>query len=49
MNNEGRYVPIWGTCLGFENLAEFVSTNGDPLSKLVSDLVNLNITFIVPP
>jgi len=25
MNNEGNYLPVWGTCLGFENLAMFAA------------------------
>ena len=31
-NDAGRFYPIWGTCLGFENLAIFASTSGSPLS-----------------
>lgn len=25
MNDKGQYMPAWGTCLGFENLAMFAS------------------------
>ena len=31
-NDAGRFYPIWGTCLGFENLARFASDSGNPLS-----------------
>ena len=31
-NDAGRFYPIWGTCLGFENLATFASDSGNPLS-----------------
>ena len=29
LNDKGRFMPVWGTCLGFENLAQFVSDLGD--------------------
>ena len=31
-NDAGEYYPIWGTCLGYENLARFASDSGNPLS-----------------
>lgn len=35
-NDEGHFFPLWGTCLGFENLGIFASDSGNPLSNLVS-------------
>jgi gamma-glutamyl hydrolase len=29
MNDQGNYLPVWGTCLGFENLAMFSSDDGN--------------------
>ena len=29
LNDKGQYLPIWGTCLGFENLAMFASDDSD--------------------
>ena len=31
-NDAGSWYPLWGTCLGFENLARFASDSGNPLS-----------------
>lgn len=28
-NDKGTYLPVWGTCLGFENLAMFSSDDSD--------------------
>jgi gamma-glutamyl hydrolase len=28
MNDDGIHMPIWGTCLGMENMASFVATVG---------------------
>lgn len=49
MNDEGKFVPIWGTCLGFENMAEFTTSEGNVLSNLKSEHVNQNLTFLLPP
>ena len=48
-NDAGRFYPIWGTCLGFENLAIFASTNGSPLSDQVSNQQSLTLEFLVDP
>ncbi len=29
LNDEGQYLPVWGTCLGFEDLGMYASTNPD--------------------
>ena len=38
-NAKGQYYPLWGTCLGFENMAIFASSDGD---NVLSDLVSHN-------
>lgn len=48
-NDAGRFYPIWGTCLGFENLATFASTSGNPLSELVSNEQSLTLEFLIDP
>ena len=47
MNDAGDFFPLWGTCLGHENLARFASSSGDPLSSLVSDGNSLTLDFLV--
>ena len=32
-NDQGRFFPLWGTCLGYENMAIFASDSGDVLTK----------------
>lgn len=29
MNDQGKYMPVWGTCLGFENLAMYTSDDSN--------------------
>ena len=48
-NDEGRYYPLWGTCLGFENMARFASDSGNPLSDQVSQDQSLTLDFLVDP
>ncbi len=48
-NDAGRFYPIWGTCLGFENLARFASDSGNPLSDQVSNEQSLILDFLVDP
>ena len=45
-NDAGEFYPLWGTCLGFENLAIFASDSGAPLSDLVSDGHSLTLEFL---
>ena len=46
-NDAGNFYPIWGTCLGFENLAIFASDSGNPLSELESTEHSLVLDFLV--
>ena len=48
-NDAGRFYPIWGTCLGFENLAIFASDSKSPLSNLESDEHSLILNFYEDP
>lgn len=51
INDEGGYMPVWGTCLGFENLAQFVSLEGDDVltSGFESDDENYKLEYLVNP
>jgi gamma-glutamyl hydrolase len=31
-NDSGNFYPLWGTCLGYENMAIFASDSGNPLT-----------------
>ena len=44
-------MPVWGTCLGFENLAQFVSLEGDDVlsSGFKSDDENYKLEYLVSP
>ena len=46
-NDSGEFYPLWGTCLGFENLAIFASESGSPLEELGSHGVSLTLDFLV--
>ena len=48
-NDAGNFYPLWGTCLGFENLATFASDAENPLSSLVSEATSLTLDFLVDP
>ena len=32
-NDSGKTYPLWGTCVGYENMAIYVSSSGHPTSK----------------
>lgn len=50
MNDNGLYLPVWGTCLGFQNLGMFVSDDEDSLLvRFDSDDDTYNITYLVDP
>lgn len=47
MNDMGHFYPLWGTCLGFENMAIWASDEGsDVLTTLQAHNVNLPLEFI---
>jgi len=50
MNDMGHFYPIWGTCLGFEMLAEVTANEGsDVLSYLPAHNIELPLEFIGDP
>lgn len=50
LNDQGVYLPVWGTCLGFEDLAMFVSDDADKvLSDFNADDENYTLEFLVDP
>lgn len=46
-NDAGNFYPLWGTCLGHENLAKLAAINGSPLTKLESNEQSLTLDFLV--
>ena len=49
LNDNGTYIPIWGTCMGFEQLANFTAHNGDPNEKFYLTHRSLPLQFIQDP
>lgn len=49
MNDKGDFFPVWGTCLGFERMAQFTATNFDILELYGAHHVSLPITFLKDP
>jgi glutamine amidotransferase PdxT len=49
-NDQGHFYPLWGTCVGYENMAIWVADEGpDVLSVIESYNVNLPLEFIGEP
>lgn len=46
MNNQGDFMPIWGTCLGFEFLAYLTSKSGNPLVNCSSYQQAVPLEFV---
>jgi gamma-glutamyl hydrolase len=49
MNDQGTFMPLWGTCMGFEQLANFSASNGDPNEKMFLTHASLPLQFLVDP
>eukprot|EP00347_Sterkiella_histriomuscorum_P009680 403340286 len=50
MNDDGQYMPIWGTCLGFEDLAMYTSDDSDTvLERFAADDESYSVKFLVDP
>jgi len=50
INDKGKFLPVWGTCLGFENLAMYVSDAGeDCLDRFNSNDESYALEFLVEP
>ena len=48
-NDAGEHYALWGTCLGFENMARFASDSGNPLADTVSVNNSLTLDFLKDP
>ena len=49
LNDQGTYLPLWGTCMGFEQIANFTAKNGDPNEKMYLTHESLPLKFIADP
>ena len=50
LNDEGHFYPLWGTCLGFERLALFTSSDfNNTLEHYGSHHQNLKLNFTMNP
>jgi gamma-glutamyl hydrolase len=49
-NDQGTFYPIWGTCMGYENIVSYVSDNGwDVLSVYDYETGSMAMEFTVDP
>jgi hypothetical protein len=50
LNDKGQFMPVWGTCLGFEDLAMFASDDSSStLGNFNADDESYTIKFSVDP
>lgn len=49
MNDEGKFFPLWGTCLGFEVLSQLTAKGDDILEKYGASHVSLPLFFKQDP
>ena len=49
MNDNGTYIPLWGTCMGYEQIANFTAENGDPNEHMYLTHESLPLHFINDP
>jgi gamma-glutamyl hydrolase len=50
MNQNGHFFPLWGTCLGFERLAEFTASEPSEVLEVYGSVhKSLNLDFKVKP
>lgn len=50
MNDNGTYYPLWGTCMGYENMVSYVADAGwDVLSVYDYDTGSMALEFVVDP
>ena len=50
LNDEGTYLPLWGTCMGYENMVSYISDDGwNVLSVYDLDSASLALEFIEDP
>ena len=50
INDEGTYLPLWGTCMGYENMVSYVADAGwNVLGVYPMDSASLSLDFVVDP
>ena len=50
INDNGTYLPLWGTCMGYENMVSYVSDDGwNVLGVYDMDSASLTLDFVVDP
>ena len=49
MNDQGTYLPLWGTCMGYESIANFSAVNGDPNERMYLTHTSLPLQFVTDP
>jgi gamma-glutamyl hydrolase len=50
LNDQGVFMPIWGTCLGFENLIMITADRGQAaMEDLVAADTNIPLTYVADP
>lgn len=49
MNDQGTYIPMWGTCMGYEQIANFTAKNGDPNEHYYLTHTSLPLKFVRDP
>ncbi len=50
MNDQGNYFPVWGTCMGYENMMSYVADEGwNVLGVYDLDSASLTLEFPVDP
>lgn len=50
INDQGGYLPLWGTCMGYENMVSYVADEGwDVLGVYDLDSASLAVEFVVDP
>ena len=50
INDNGTYLPLWGTCMGYENMVSYVADEGwNVLSVYDLDSASLTLDFAIDP
>ena len=49
LNDQGMYLPMWGTCMGYESIANFSASNGDPNEIMYLTHTSLPLQFVMDP
>jgi len=50
INDNGGFLPLWGTCMGYENMVSYVADEGwDVLSVYDLDSASLAVEFVIDP